>query len=171
MSVSPTRATPKILLMTTLPYHWPLTMDQIWQYKGKYKHLVQCSWWNRTSARRVFTFNSHDCVLLPKVTLKRWSSRASSVSHKICATDGGCLSSASTWGIVIFVLGWGYLKPRGIYKTVQQWWCQGSLQLCSVRDCHTTVRIVFFTSTDRMDYGLMVAMKQEWKEIMSHMIN
>lgn len=28
-----------------------------------------------------------------------------------------------------FVLGEGYLKPQGIYRTVLQRWCQGSLQL------------------------------------------
>lgn len=44
----------------------------------------------------------------------------------------GCLSR-STWGIVAFVLGRGYLKPQGIYRTVLRWRCQGSLQLASQR--------------------------------------
>lgn len=45
----------------------------------------------------------------------------------------GLFVIATTWGIVAFAHCWGYLKPRGICRTVLLWWCQGSLQLYSCK--------------------------------------
>lgn len=100
-----------------------------------------------------------------KPQLNRGASGWAAVSDMICATDGACSSSTSTYGIVAFVICSGYLKPRGIFRTVRQWWCQGSLQLgCSTAPLNEELPA-------HNAYGFKVAMGEGLKGKLSDVIN